>query len=154
MLFSRFIRSGLEDLMRWHIVLIFTLTLGGCVTGPQNSDETFTYKRELPADIDELFKILTPEEWEKFQQDRVFRGSTLDLKDGFIHMSYAEQYPQILKKFFKDRRPLILVKLNAKLLKPGALKVESNRPGGDKYPHIYGEIPFEAVLSHEVLEKK
>lgn len=100
---------------------------------------------------DMLYKILTPDEWDKFQQDKVFKGSALDVKSGFIHIAFVDQYPPILEKFFKDQRPLILVKVNAKLLKPGTLKIEPNKPGGEKFPHIYGEIPLEAVISHEVL---
>ena len=126
-------------------VLILSMT-SACVTGP-SSNQSSTMDSEM------LFKILTPEEWHQFQQDKVFKGSPLDLKDGFIHIAFAEQYPQILAKFFKDRRPVILLKIDAKLLKPGALKVESNKPGGEKFPHIYGEIPFAAVISHEVLDK-
>jgi len=99
-----------------------------------------------------IYKILTPEEWAAFKKDGFFKGSPLDQKDGFIHASLVDQYPRILEKFFKDQRPLVLIKMNSTFLKPGALKLEANRPGGDHYPHIYGEIPLDAVISHEIVD--
>ncbi len=98
-----------------------------------------------------IYKILTPAEWQDFQKEGYFKGSSLDQKDGFIHAAFEDQYPNIIKKFFAGRRPLILVKLDVKLLATGCLKIEANQPGGNKYPHLYGEIPFKAVISHEVL---
>ena len=99
-----------------------------------------------------IYKILTPQEWSSFQKDRVFKGSPMDQKDGFIHAALADQYPRLVEKFFKDIRPLVILKINTTFLKPGSLKIESNRPGGDEYPHIYGDIPLEAIISHEILE--
>jgi uncharacterized protein (DUF952 family) len=98
-----------------------------------------------------LYKILTPEEWDTFQRERVFRGSDLDLGDGFIHASLEDQVAGILDKFFKGTRPVFLVKLDASKLHPDTLKLEANKPGGTMYPHIYGTIPFDAVISYEKL---
>lgn len=103
--------------------------------------------------MDNIYKILTPEQWEDFQRKGSFTGSPLDQKDGFIHAATEDQYPRILDKFFGSIRPLVLLKLDPKVLQPDALKIETNKPGGGKYPHIYGKIPLAAVVSHEVIDK-
>lgn len=109
-------------------------------------------KNNLLSDI-VIYKILTQQEWELFQNNGYFEGSQLDKKSGFIHTSFENQYPKIITKFFNKIRPLFLVKINTKLLAADCLKIEPNQPGGDKYPHIYGDIPFNSVVSYEVITK-
>ncbi len=98
-----------------------------------------------------IFKILTPSEWEAFKHDGSFRGSPMDLKDGFIHASLDDQKERILQKFFKGIRPVVMIEINPKLLTEGSLKIEANKPGGDQYPHIYRQIPLTAVIGHRVI---
>jgi uncharacterized protein (DUF952 family) len=98
-----------------------------------------------------IYKILTPHEWEQFQGETVFLGSLMDLKDGFIHCSQEDQYPAIKEKFFKDQSLVILLQLDTQKLPEGTLKIESNRPGGTEYPHVYGSIPLDAVTSWSTL---
>ena len=94
-----------------------------------------------------IYKILTTEEWADFQHSGVFRGNPLDQQDGYIHMSYQEQVKKTVQKFFCGRESEIrLVHVDTTLLHQGALRPESNKPGGDVYPHIYGSIPIQAVL--------
>lgn len=57
-----------------------------------------------------IYKILTPAQWQAFQENGCFQGSQADQKDGFIHTSFADQYSTTIKKFFEGVRPLILVK--------------------------------------------
>lgn len=98
-----------------------------------------------------IYKILTPKEWQDFQNNGYFKGSQLDQKDGFIHAAFENQYLAIIDKFFEDVRPLVLLKIDSKLLAKDCLKIEANKLGGNKYPHLYGEIPFNAVVSYEIL---
>ena len=102
-------------------------------------------------DFSILYKILTLKEWELFQVNGYFEGSQMDNNDGFIHAAFEDQYPNIIKKFFIGIKPLILVKIDQKLLVEESLKIESNKPGGIKYPHIYKNISFKAVISHEII---
>jgi uncharacterized protein (DUF952 family) len=102
--------------------------------------------------MDIIYKILTLREWQDLQKTGNFKGSALDRKDGFIHGAFHDQYPAILEKFFKGIRPVVLVKLDSKLLLVGGLKIESNRVGGTQYPHIYGDILFNYVIDHEILD--
>lgn len=103
--------------------------------------------------MSKLYKILTIKEWENFQREGNFSGSPLDKQDGFIHASTEDQYKRTIDKFFKDIRPLILVEIDPKLLPSNTLRFEANKPGGDKYPHIYGNIPLTAIITHKAIDK-
>ena len=37
------------------------------------------------------YKILTAAQWAQFQADGVFQGAPVDLADGYIHLSAADQ---------------------------------------------------------------
>lgn len=125
--------------------------LGFAVTLLQNDTvKATTLGKNRDTNI--IYKILTPAEWDAFQQSGHFTGSTLDKKDQFIHAAYNDQYPRLIKKYFKDVRTVVLVKIDATKLEKGILKVETNKPGGEKYPHIYGPIPYTAVVASEVIK--
>ena len=141
------------------ITLLLGMTMCGAVIQnafamKDESDLQEPSSRKSQVDNKEpLFKILTPDEWEVLQRQGYFEGSPLDLKDGFIHASFDDQYQRTLDKFFKHTRPVILVKNDSGLLKAAILKIEANRLGGDEYPHVYSNIPLEAIISHERLEE-
>jgi uncharacterized protein (DUF952 family) len=99
-----------------------------------------------------IYKILTDKEWSDFKESGTFEGSALDKKDKFIHLAFEDQYPAILEKFFNGVEHVILVEIDSKKLAEGTLKIEANKPGGEKYPHLYSTIPFAAVTSHELLD--
>jgi uncharacterized protein (DUF952 family) len=98
-----------------------------------------------------IYKILTPLEWERFQKDKIFRGSPLDLEDGFIHCSFESQYPGVLKRYFADQRPLVLLTIDPNRLQQHSLKVEAYTPGGEGYPHVYAALSLDAVVAWNFL---
>ncbi len=104
-----------------------------------------------PTNSKKIYKILTNDEWASFQQSGTYKGSQLDLGDGFIHMSYKEQVARIRAKFFAGRDDIVLVHINQENLHEGTLRPEKNRSGTDVFPHIYGEIPLSAVIKVERL---
>ena len=67
----------------------------------------------------------------------------LDLRDGFIHFSTAAQVRETAARHFAGAADLLLVAVSTEALGP-ALTWEPSR-GGDLFPHLYGELPFEAV---------
>ena len=96
-----------------------------------------------------VYKILTLKEWESFQNNGCFEGSDMDKKDEFIHAAFEDQCSKIIKKFFKGIKPLFLLELDISLLAKGCLKIEANKQGGEKYPHLYGDFPLSAVISYK-----
>ena len=94
-----------------------------------------------------IYKICTATMWREAERAGVFRGSELDLRDGFIHFSSATQAVETAAKHFSGRRDLIILYVDtAKLGEP--LKWEPSR-GGALFPHLYGDLDV-AVVSKAV----
>jgi uncharacterized protein (DUF952 family) len=90
-----------------------------------------------------IYKICTASEWAEAERAGVYRGSAVDLKDGFIHFSTAEQAAETAAKWFAGQRDLVLVAVDADAL-GDRLKWEPSR-GGALFPHLYGELPVKTV---------
>ncbi|MBC2777781.1 DUF952 domain-containing protein [Parasphingopyxis marina] len=92
------------------------------------------------------FKILTGPEWAAFERDGVFRGAPIDLKDGFIHLSTAEQLEETLALHFADQTGLVIAEIDPAPF-GDALRWEASR-GGQLFPHLYADLPLSAVKVH------
>jgi uncharacterized protein (DUF952 family) len=91
-----------------------------------------------------IYKILAASEWRAAEAAGVFKGAGIDLSDGYIHFSTAEQAEETAAKRFAGQRDLVLVAIDAARLGP-ALKWEVSR-GGALFPHLYGTLPTRDAL--------
>jgi uncharacterized protein (DUF952 family) len=91
------------------------------------------------------FKILTDPEWRQFDADGVFAGAPVDLADGYIHLSTADQLQGTLDKHFSGQTGLVIAEIDLTGF-GDTLKWEVSR-GGALFPHVYGVLPRSAVLS-------
>ncbi|MCP5021757.1 MAG: DUF952 domain-containing protein [bacterium] len=94
-----------------------------------------------------IYKILPEAQWEHAQVVGEFHGAGIDLEDGYIHFSTAEQLRETASKHFAGQVDLLLVAVSVeslKKLRPGALKYEPSR-GGALFPHLYAAMPLEAA---------
>lgn len=96
-------------------------------------------------EIATAFKILTTEQWTQFQADGIFQGAPVDLADGYIHLSAADQLQGTLDKHFVGQSGLVIVEVDLATL-GNSIKWEESR-GGALFPHIYGPLPMAAVMS-------
>ncbi|MEK9531567.1 MAG: DUF952 domain-containing protein [Alphaproteobacteria bacterium] len=80
-----------------------------------------------------IYKICYLEEWETAVKEGFFRGSKVDLSDGFIHFSTKDQLKTTARMHFKGQEDLVLIEVDAKYL---PLKWEPSR-GGNLFPHLY-----------------
>ena len=87
-----------------------------------------------------VYKVCSTTEWLEAQSQGVFRGSGIDLSDGYIHLSTASQLAETLRLHFKGRGDLTLFELDAQRLE---LTWEPSR-GGALFPHLYGELDLSA----------
>jgi uncharacterized protein (DUF952 family) len=92
----------------------------------------------LPDDGHLIYKVCPAAEWSLAAAAGAYRGSALDLRDGFIHFSTAAQLPETLRRHFAGQRDLVLVAVDPEDLGAG-LRWEPSR-GGDLFPHLYGEL--------------
>ena len=55
-----------------------------------------------------VFKVLTTEDWNRSQKSG-YISTDLDKKDGFIHLSFANQLPLTLQLYFNNVQELSLI---------------------------------------------
>ncbi|MEI2384227.1 DUF952 domain-containing protein [Breoghania sp. JC706] len=90
-----------------------------------------------------IYKISPRSEWEAAVAAGTFTGAPVDLKDGFIHFSTADQAMETAAKHFAGMDDLVLVAVPAEPL-GDALKWEVSR-GGALFPHLY--VPLDPALA-------
>jgi uncharacterized protein (DUF952 family) len=91
-----------------------------------------------------IYKICAATAWREAERAGRFRGASVDLRDGFIHFSSAAQVAETAAKHFAGAADLVLVAVDAGAL-GDALRWEPSRAGA-LFPHLYGALPFAAVL--------
>jgi uncharacterized protein (DUF952 family) len=91
------------------------------------------------------FKILTADQWAQFTADGAFAGAPIDISDGYIHMSTADQVAETLAKHFAGQDGLVIAEIDLSGF-GDALKWEVSR-GGALFPHLYAPLPLEAVIA-------
>ncbi len=96
-----------------------------------------------------IYKICAAALWQEAERQGVFRGAPVDLGDGFIHFSTAEQAEETAAKHFAGQSGLVLVSVDTARL-GNSLKWEPSR-GGALFPHLYGELSLSAVMRVEPL---
>ncbi len=100
----------------------------------------------MPRDV---FRICPRASWERACTVGHYDGEPLDLRDGFLHLSAAEQVAATLDKHFPGRTDLVLLRLSADGLAP-ALRWEASR-GGELFPHLYAQLlPDQALAVYEL----
>lgn len=90
-----------------------------------------------------IYKICPAPLWRQAQADGVFRGAPVDLADGYIHFSTAQQVAETAAKHFAGQPDLVLIAVDAEKL-GSALKWEPSR-GGALFPHLYAPLELNAV---------
>ena len=98
-----------------------------------------------------VYKVVGRDEWAAAEREGVFCGATIDLKDGYIHLSAADQLLTTVSLYFADRDDLMLVALEAESFP--ALKWEPSR-GGALFPHLYAPLPLDRVAWTKVFSSR
>jgi uncharacterized protein (DUF952 family) len=91
------------------------------------------------------YKILTAAQWAQFGADGVFHGAPIDLADGYIHLSAADQLQGTLERHFAQASGLVIAEIDLAAL-GDAVRWEVSR-GGALFPHVYAPLPLTAVRS-------
>jgi uncharacterized protein (DUF952 family) len=103
---------------------------------------------ELP---EAAYKVLTSEQMGALEHDGVFAGAPIDLADGYIHLSTAEQVTETVDKHFAGQTGLYIAAVDLAVL-GDAVKWEPSR-GGQLFPHVYAALPLDAVFAYGPLER-
>jgi uncharacterized protein (DUF952 family) len=89
-----------------------------------------------------VYKIVSAPSWRASEASGVFTGSPVDVRDGFIHFSTAEQVRETAARHFAGVEDLLLVAVSADELD---IRWEPSR-GGALFPHLYASLPIASVL--------
>jgi len=100
-----------------------------------------------------IFHITTRSDWETAQANGEYVADSLRL-EGFIHCSTLAQVIPVANNFYKGQNDLILLMIESTLLSsdlkweaPSGGTPPPGVPVGDQFPHIYGPINLDAVVS-------
>lgn len=97
------------------------------------------------------YKVLTCGQMDLLLAHGSFAGAPVDLADGYIHLSTADQLAGTLDKHFAGQSGLHIAAIDLALL-GNAVRWEPSR-GGALFPHIYGLLPLAAVTAHSPLQR-
>ncbi|MDX2287398.1 MAG: DUF952 domain-containing protein [Hyphomicrobiaceae bacterium] len=86
-----------------------------------------------------VYKILGEAHWQDALRQGAFAGSVDDKRDGFIHLSAAEQLAETAARHFRGRPGLLLVAFRSGDL--GDRLIWETSRGGALFPHLYGSLP-------------
>jgi uncharacterized protein (DUF952 family) len=91
-----------------------------------------------------IFHMCRQAEWDEAVASGVYRGSSQDRADGFIHFSTAAQIVESARKHRAGQTGLVLLAVKPEAL-GDALKWEPSRSGA-LFPHLHGPLHVPDVL--------
>lgn len=103
----------------------------------------------MTSDKTTIYKVTTLELWERGQADGILPPSPIDVTDGYMHLSTAEQLRETLRLHFAGKGDLVLAAVTVDAVSD-ALKWEPSR-GGALFPHLFAPLPMEAISAHHVI---
>jgi uncharacterized protein (DUF952 family) len=92
-----------------------------------------------------IYKICPEALWREAERAGRFEGAPIDIADGFIHFSAADQVRETAARHFSGQADLFLVAVDADAL-GDSLRREKSR-GAVLFPHLYAPLPLSAVRS-------
>ncbi len=90
-----------------------------------------------------IYHIVLPDAWAAFDGDHYQAASLAD--EGFIHCSFSEQLEGVLERYYSGAKSVMILGIDPQRL-TSELVVEPST-GGENYPHIYGPINRDAIVS-------
>jgi uncharacterized protein (DUF952 family) len=109
---------------------------------PPRNTQNNAKQKDAPS-VPTIYKICSASAWREAERMGIYRGSDVDLSDGFIHFSTAKQVEDTARKHFAGQSGLFLVAVDSNALGDD-LRWEPARDGA-LFPHLYGELDLAAV---------
>jgi uncharacterized protein (DUF952 family) len=97
------------------------------------------------------YKILTGAQWADWRAAGAFVGAPVDLEDGYVHLSTADQLTETADKHFAGQQDLVVVRVDLAAL-GDLVRWEPSR-GGALFPHVYGPLPLAVAMGHIALTR-
>lgn len=97
------------------------------------------------------YKVLTAKEMATLERDGSFAGAPVDLADGYIHLSTADQLTETVDKHFAGQGGLHVAAVDL-AAQGDRVRWEPSR-GGQSFPHLYAPLLLETVVAYGPLER-
>ncbi len=94
-----------------------------------------------------IYHIVLPEVWEKFKDEKFYEADSL-ASEGFIHCSFADQLEAVLQRYYKGAEQVLILTIDTEKLT--SKLVEEPSTNNEIYPHIYGQINLDSVISQQL----
>lgn len=91
-----------------------------------------------------IYKVLRAGEWDVLARDGSTQGAPVDVADGYVHFSTAEQLAGTLRRHFSGETGLILAAVDADAA-GASIRWEPSR-GGALFPHLYRPLAMADVV--------
>lgn len=91
-----------------------------------------------------IFHLAEPGDWARSTENYAPAGME---RDGFIHCSRGDQLAAVARYHYRDHNSLILLTIDPGQLPEDVLAYEDLEDVGEEYPHIYSELPTNAVVA-------
>lgn len=135
---------GLDRLKNWLLAFEGSVALARVMEPPWAWRQPWRSPRWL-------YHLALEEEWREARRQGVYSRSTrgMSLADvGFIHASWSHQVEATWRRFYGDGPALRLLMIDPARLAARGLPVreEPAPDSGERFPHIYGPLPLDAVL--------
>lgn len=91
-----------------------------------------------------VYKIFQEPEWQAMRDAGQSSGASIDLADGFVHLSTGEQAAETAAKHFAEQSNLVLLAFDSEAMGP-ELRWEPSR-GRVLFPHLYRSLQLDEVL--------
>ena len=97
----------------------------------------------------QIFKIVDQSVFDAIGREGSFAGAGIDVRDGYIHFSTAQQVAETARLHFAGRMDLVLFAVDVDVVQD-RLTWEASR-GGQLFPHVYGDIRASDISWHQAL---
>jgi uncharacterized protein (DUF952 family) len=94
--------------------------------------------------MEKIFHILSKDDAERASLEGYYQPPSL-AEEGFIHCSFAKQVCRIANFLFKGHHDLVILEIDTART-VSKVVVEDLYELGEVFPHIYGKLPWEAVV--------
>lgn len=93
-----------------------------------------------------IYHIVKPEVWENYKNESEYEAESLTT-EGFIHCSFAEQLEGVLQRYYANEKKVLILTIEPEKLASELVNEPSTN--NEIYPHIYGKINRDAIVTIE-----
>jgi uncharacterized protein (DUF952 family) len=90
-----------------------------------------------------IYHIVLPDDWAAWDTD-LYTAKSLET-EGFIHCSFAAQLNGVIERYYAGESEVVVLELETESLMSRVVNEPST--GNEIYPHIYGPINRDAIVS-------